>query len=130
MVARLCDGSSTNEARTKKKQERNSFSSVVLPREALPVLTPLKSLGGLSLVAYMAIEAQEGHVQMLKSWKVDLAKDLSNSLNRVKELGEQLSVANDRIEDLEIMVNDLTSFVELQKDQIARLNARVVEEIA
>ena len=77
------------------------------PHLAVSGLTGLKSLGGLSLLSYMAIEATEGHFQMLKTWNVDLARDLSTAL--------------DRTEELEIMVQDLTNFIETQKNEISRL---------
>ena len=52
-----------------------------------------------------------------------MAADLKNTLDKAKDLGRELMVSKDRVEDLEIMVNDLTSFVELQKDEIGRLKA-------
>lgn len=71
------------------------------------VLRPLKSLGGLSLVCYMAIEATEGHFQLYRTWRADVAQDLARAL--------------DRVEELEMLVRDLTTFVEMQKDQIQLL---------
>ncbi|KAH9247356.1 hypothetical protein BASA81_015073 [Batrachochytrium salamandrivorans] len=71
------------------------------------VLRPLKSLGGLSLVCYMAIEATEGHFQLYRTWRADVAQDLARAL--------------DRVEELELLVQDLTTFVERQKDQIQLL---------
>lgn len=70
-------------------------------------LVPLQALGGLSLVNYMCLEATQGHFDMLRTWDVNVGKDLADAL--------------DRIEELEIMVNDLTSFVERQKEQLAAL---------
>jgi len=89
----------------------------------VPALRPLRSLGGLSLAAYMAIEATEGHFHMWRTWQVDLASDLQKALGQVTAMRRELDESEDRIEDLEIMVNDLTSFVEVQKDEIARLKA-------
>ena len=115
--------SSEEPAEKKKEQPKRLFTLAKEPKEKISALTPLKSLGGLSLVSYLAIEATEGHFNLFKSWSVDLASDLKNALSKVQELQVELIDTKDRVEDLEIMVNDLTMFVELKKDEIDRLKA-------
>jgi hypothetical protein len=96
---------------------------------SLSALTPLRGLGGLSLAAYMALEATEGHLALWQTWRTDLAKDLVDALRRAEVTYTELVEAKDRIEDLEMMVNDLTVFIELKKEEITRLKRGIVAEV-
>lgn len=66
-------------------------------------------LGGLSLLAYVALESTnfDTPARLYSTWNVNVGKELERTL--------------DRVDDLEMMCNQLVTFVEMQKDQIARL---------
>ena len=98
---------------------------------ALPFLAPLKSLGGLSLAAYLITEARSGFLAVRQAPKqvwADISVDLkmaSNELSVVKtRLGQarvEIETQRERIQDLEELCNELSVFIEMKKDEISAL---------
>jgi len=133
VVTRICDQETTTRNQPQQRRSKTfktTASAIQAPfaraniandNHRFATLQPLSSLGGMSLVAYMAVEATEGHIQLWNHWKPDVAQDLVISIAKSDNLSRELFAATDRMEDLEIMVNDLTVFIEMQKEEISRL---------
>jgi hypothetical protein len=96
----------------------------------LPLVTPLHSLGGLSLACFLAIECSSG--LLVEAYSALKPLPSANAAVDFLHVSRQLATANaevrslrERVADLEDSAQEFITFIEMQKDTISRLRRGV-----